>query len=311
MWQDHFSTLLNGVRNIDSKEFVCERIEHGIANKEIVAVSATDVLDSLKAVKLGKTAGIDGLSAEYFVCAHIGFSFQLSLLFISILTHGHMPAELMKTAIVPILKNRQGDTSDKNNYNRSIAIVMALSKILPVIISLGLNVNMVLIYVYLLLSLLSNIITCIIVLCIHVFLTFLKPMIVLTTGHCLENYSTDQFIFLLLECLYIGTESKNYVLGGELKCRHILLFLMEYDKEEYCLHRYLLYIYYSLLNTSRIGCHIDDVCINHVHVCYADDLCLMPPCAIALQELINVCYQLYYCIICLFQKHSPYKSLQI
>ena len=27
----------------------------------------------------------------------------------------------------------------------------------------------------------------------------------------------------------------------------------------------------SLLNISRIGCHIDDVCINHVF--YADDLC--------------------------------------
>ena len=42
----------------------------------------------------------------------------------------------------------------------------------------------------------------------------------------------------------------------------------------------------SLLNTSRIGCHISDVCINHVF--YADDLCLMAPCAIALQELINI-----------------------
>ena len=44
------------------------------------------------------------------------------------LSHGHMPTKLMKTAIVPILKNSQGDTSDKNNY-RPIAIVMALSKI--------------------------------------------------------------------------------------------------------------------------------------------------------------------------------------
>ena len=93
----------------------------------------------------------------------------------------------------------------------------------------------------LLLNLLSNIITCIIVLCIHVFLTLLNPMIVLTTGHCSENYSTDQFTFFLLECLCIGTLSKNYVLGGELKCRHILQFLIEYDKEEYCLHRYLLF----------------------------------------------------------------------
>ena len=34
----------------------------------------------------------------------------------------------MKSAIVPILKSRQGDTSDKNNY-RPIAIVTAISKI--------------------------------------------------------------------------------------------------------------------------------------------------------------------------------------
>ena len=93
MWQDHFSALLNSVQNIDSKEFVCERIEHGIADQEIVAVSASDVLDSLKTVKLGKAAGINGLSAEHFVCAHIGISVHLSLLFTSMLSHGHMPAE--------------------------------------------------------------------------------------------------------------------------------------------------------------------------------------------------------------------------
>ena len=74
MWQDHFSALLNSVHNIDSKDFVCEHIEHGIADDESVTVLASDVLDSLKTVKLGKAAGIDGLSAEYFVCAHIGIS---------------------------------------------------------------------------------------------------------------------------------------------------------------------------------------------------------------------------------------------
>ena len=41
-----------------------------------------------------------------------------------------------------------------------------------------------------------------------------------------------------------------------------------------------------LLNTRRIGWHISDVCTNHVY--YADNLCLMPPCALALQELINI-----------------------
>ena len=44
-----------------------------------------------------------------------------------------------------------------------------------------------------------------------------------------------------------------------------------------------------LLSRSGIGCYVDDLCINHVF--YADDLCVMAPCAIALQELINVCYE--------------------
>ena len=33
-----------------------------------------------------------------------------------------------------------------------------------------------------------------------------------------------------------------------------------------------------------MGCHISEVCINHVF--YADDLCLMPLCAIAQQDYI-------------------------
>ena len=67
---------------------------------------------------------------------------------------------------------------------------------------------------------------------------------------------------------------------------------MEYHKEEYCLHRYLRYAGWSLFIVKIRACkiyHIDNVSINHVF--YADDLCLMAHCAIALQELITVCYQ--------------------
>ena len=44
----------------------------------------------------------------------------------------------MKSAIVPILKNRQGDTSDKNNY-RPIAIVTAISKFFNYALLIKLN----------------------------------------------------------------------------------------------------------------------------------------------------------------------------
>ena len=44
----------------------------------------------------------------------------------------------------------------------------------------------------------------------------------------------------------------------------------------------------KLLINSGIGCFIDNVCFNHVF--YADDLCLMAPCAISLQELFDICH---------------------
>ena len=39
---------------------------------------------------------------------------------------------------------------------------------------------------------------------------------------------------------------------------------------------------------SKIGCHIDNLCMNHVM--YADDICLMATSPASLQELIDICY---------------------
>ena len=41
--------------------------------------------------------------------------------------HGYLPAEFMKTAIVPIIKCKTGNPADNNNY-RPIALVTACSK---------------------------------------------------------------------------------------------------------------------------------------------------------------------------------------
>ena len=45
----------------------------------------------------------------------------------------------------------------------------------------------------------------------------------------------------------------------------------------------------SSQKNSGMGCYVDNGCVNHVF--YADDLCLMALCAIALQQLINVCHR--------------------
>ena len=43
------------------------------------------------------------------------------------------------------------------------------------------------------------------------------------------------------------------------------------------------------LISSGVGCFLNNVCFNHVF--YADDLCLIAPCAIALQKLLNICHR--------------------
>ena len=51
----------------------------------------------------------------------------LSLLFNGFMCHGYLPADFMKTAIVPINKCKTGNTADKNNY-RLIALVTGCSE---------------------------------------------------------------------------------------------------------------------------------------------------------------------------------------
>ena len=47
---------------------------------KVIAVSASDVFDSLKAVKLDKAACIDRLSSYHFVCGHTGIRVHIPVL---------------------------------------------------------------------------------------------------------------------------------------------------------------------------------------------------------------------------------------
>ena len=70
LWQDHFSTLLNSVRNDEFKTFVCESIGRSLSTVDAIVITAQDVSECFKSIKLGKAAGIDALAAEHFVCSH-------------------------------------------------------------------------------------------------------------------------------------------------------------------------------------------------------------------------------------------------
>ena len=129
MWKCHYKSLLNSVQSGNSKNSVMLDVNKQIKNS--ITITPFDILDALKNIKCGKSSGIDGISAEHFVFAHSHIHVLLSLLFSAFITHGYLPGMFMKTAIVPIIKNKTGDTSDKNNY-RPIALVTAASKIFEI-----------------------------------------------------------------------------------------------------------------------------------------------------------------------------------
>ena len=304
LWQDHFSALLNSVQNEGSKPFVCDSIDRDMHNEDTIVITAPDVRECLKTIKLGKAAGLDGLAAEHFVFSHSIICVHLSLLFTSILIHGYLPASLMKSAIVPILKNRQGDTSDKNNY-RPIAIVTAISKIFELC--------------------LMNLIESHLITKDNQF-GFKKKhstdLCIFTVKSIIKYYNlyNSPVYSCFLDASKAYDRVNHWALFKKLLERSISVIIVRilmfwYSKQEICikwgnetstcftitngvrqggiLSPTLFSIYMDdlsfILSESGIGCHIDDLCINHVF--YADDLCLMAPCAIALQELIGLCYE--------------------
>ena len=129
----HYKSLLNSVQNEEFKKFAMLDINQ--QHETSITITPFNILDALKSIKCGKSSGVDGISTEHFVFAHSRIHVLLSLLFSAFITHGYLPDMFMKTAIVPTIKNKTGDTSDKNNY-RPITLVIAASKIFELCLSI-------------------------------------------------------------------------------------------------------------------------------------------------------------------------------
>ena len=301
MWKCHYKSLLNSVKNDEFKNSVKSDINQQHPNS--IIITPFNVLDALKNIKCGKSCGVDGISAEHFVFAHSHIHVLLSLLFSAFITHGYLPDMFTKTAIVPIIKNKTGNTSDKNNY-RPIALVTAASKIFE--------------------------------LCLYVILEDYLITHDQQFGFK-RKHSTDLCIFTVKSVTKYYTKENSPVYTCFLdaskafdKINHYILFRKLLDRKTpivlvrillfwytnqtmcvkwgSCISRYFyvsngvrqggilspkLYSVYvddlsDYLVKSQIGCHIDSLCVNHVM--YADDICLMAPSPAALQKLINICY---------------------
>ena len=116
MWQTYYESLLNSVSD-RSHVGVTADFEN---LSDVIILTPADIILAFKSLKLGKASGVDCLAHDILYTI-------LSILFTSFITHGYLPADFLKTALVHIIKNKTGDTGDKNYY-RPIALVTAASK---------------------------------------------------------------------------------------------------------------------------------------------------------------------------------------
>ena len=83
--------------------------------------------------KLHKAAGPDGIQMEAFIYGSHRLHVYLSVLFNIFAKHGYITSEFCRAVIIPLVKNKNGNLTDVNNY-RAIAISNAISKLLEEII---------------------------------------------------------------------------------------------------------------------------------------------------------------------------------
>ena len=127
MWKKQFKTLLNCVTSDTHK---CATIDalSSICDDSYIDVTPDMVSVAIGKLKCGKACGSDRLFAEHYIHADSRLAILLSTFFTSALTHGHVPAAFMQSILVPVIKNKSGDSNYVNNY-RPIALVTIASKI--------------------------------------------------------------------------------------------------------------------------------------------------------------------------------------
>ena len=124
MWKDHYSSLLNSVNN----SMYRQRVESALAQVAIdkhTYVTAQNVKDAINNLE---ASGPDGLSGEALNYADLKLCVLLSMCFGAWLVHGKLPKSLMEVILVPVVKNKCGNLTDKNNY-LPIAIATVVSKL--------------------------------------------------------------------------------------------------------------------------------------------------------------------------------------
>ena len=129
LWRKHFCDLLNCVSNssVDMSEYDCD------TSYDEIVVTVEEVTNAIKKLDINKACGSDGICSEHIKYADKALVPLLSLCFTSFFAHGFLPESMLSVVLVPVIKDKAGKISSKDNY-RPIALASVFSKTIEVII---------------------------------------------------------------------------------------------------------------------------------------------------------------------------------
>ena len=297
LWEKQYKGIFNCLQK---NSYDCNMPLNDTFNS--IKVNICEVEDAIKTLQDNKSCGLDGIYAEHIKYASGKLIPLLSMCFTGLFVHGFLPSSLMSVVLIPIIKNKCGNISSKDNY-RPIALASIISKLVEVII----------------LNRIEN---------------------VLNTNDnqfgFKKNHGTDHCIYVLKEILNLYKSlnsclsvcfldaSKAFdrvnhsILFDKLRHRGIPSYLLRilvfwYENQTMCvrwgkflsepftvsngvrqggiLSPLLFNVYVDdlsiRLNKLNIGCTIGGTIINHI--LYADDLVLISPSTHGLSKLLNDC----------------------
>ncbi|XP_045537877.1 uncharacterized protein LOC123721879 [Papilio machaon] len=296
MFLNHFkivSPLGSPLRVLDDGH--CREADH-------VRFSAKQVYNTISKMTRGKSPGHDGLSVEHLQHAGPHIARVLAMFYSLCMCHSHLPTDLMRTIVVPIIKNKTGDVADKSNY-RPISLATIIAKVLDSQLNARLDQFLRLHDAQF--GFRSD-------LCTETAILGLK--------HTVQYYTSRRTpIYACFLDLSRAFDLVSYdILWNKLRERNVPVELLRIL--QYWYHNQINYVRwadklsspYSLncgvrqggitsaklfnlyindliveLSSKKIGCRIDDVSINNIS--YADDMVLLSPTIRAMRNLLACC----------------------
>ena len=128
LWEKHYRGILNCLPKVSyGSNYVLED------SYDNVKVTNAETLSAIKSLEDNKSCAQDGIFAEHLKYASSKIVPLLSMCFSGLFVHGYLPNSLMSVVLIPIIKNKCGNISSKDNY-RPIALASIISKIIERII---------------------------------------------------------------------------------------------------------------------------------------------------------------------------------